>query len=314
MTRNRFITTILLCFALNFVYFSSYSQSVDDLVGRWVGVHYYGDTTRLADGRLNVRAITIDSMRMILTIDKIKDGKFEGKLLEHAYSDSSGSYFKADISGVVMDDELKFTVFKIKENKLPKHYRWCPPRATASMVKKDDFFYLHMEFESTLTCTVGPAVVERKVGVNLAKAPSDSLQNVTRVALPGAVAIKPELSAITAKFGERKRAVISTISVKSDSVKINFLDNSVVDGDSISVFINGELQVAHVRLTAKAFSMNVKFEPGVNEIEVAMFAENLGTLPPNTALMQVIDGDVIHRAHLSSDTKSSAVIKITRKQ
>jgi hypothetical protein len=58
--------------------------------------------------------------------------------------------------------------------------------------------------------------------------------------------------------------------------------------------------------------MNVKFEPGVNEIEVAMFAENLGTLPPNTALMQIVDGDTIHRAHLSSDTKSSAVIKIKR--
>jgi hypothetical protein len=312
MTRTHLIAASTLCIALNLFHFFSYSQTSEDLMGRWEGVHYYGDTTRLFDGTLVVRATTIDSMRMVLTIDKMKEGKFEGKLLEHLYSDSIGSYFKADVSGFVKNDELHFVSFRIRENKLPKHYRWCPPKATGLMVKKKDIYFLHMSFESTLTCTVGPAIVERKIAQNVAKTPVDSLQNVTGMALPAAFANKPELSVIAEKFGERKRSVISTISVQSDSIKINFLDNSVVDGDSISVFINGQIEASHVRLTAKAFSMNVKFEDGVNEIEVAMFAENLGSLPPNTALMQIIDGDKIHRAHLSSDTKSSAVIKIIR--
>lgn len=312
MTRTHFITIASLCMVLNFFNFRVYSQTAENLMGRWEGVHYYGDTTRLYDGTLIVRATTIDSMRMILTIDQLREGKFKGKLHEHLYSDPKGSYFNADVSGFIANEELHFTSFNIKENKLPKHYRWCPPKATGLMVKKKDHYFLHMSFESTLTCTVGPAVVERKVAPDVPKVPADSLQNITGTTPTAIIPIKPELSAITAKFGERKRSVISTIDVQSDSIKVNFLDNSVVDGDSISVFINGQLEASHVRLTAKAFSMNVRFEKGVNEIEVAMFAENLGTLPPNTALMQIIDGNKIHRAHLSSDTKSSAVIKIKR--
>jgi len=306
----RFCNIALRFILLVFVSSNVYSQTFDDLRGRWEGVHYYGDTTRLVDGTLIVRASTIDSMKMILTIDGLKQGKFTGKLHEHFYSNPRGSYFKADVRGFIKDEKIHFDTIRITERNMPPGNRWCAPKAMGTMVKSKDIFLLQMWFESSLTCTIGPAILERKAW--LPEPPPQPPKDTVKVQAPLSLPGNKDSISITQKFKTRQQTVNTTISVQSDSIKINFLDNSVVDGDSISVFINGQLQVAHVRLTAKPFTMTVYFEKGVNEIEVSMFAENLGTLPPNTALMQIIDGDKIHRAFLSSDNRSNAVIRLKR--
>ena len=110
-------------------------------------------------------------MRMILTIDEIQEGKFKGKLHEHFYSDPKKNYFNADVSGSINNEKIQFTSFDVKENRLPSGYRWCQPKATAILVKKLNSVFLHMAFESTLTCTVGPAIVERKTAEIIAKTP-----------------------------------------------------------------------------------------------------------------------------------------------
>lgn len=310
---------ILFVFVMGCLTYSpAYSQS--ELIGRWEGVHYYGDTTRLYDGSLLVRSYTIDSMRMILTIDEIQEGKFKGKLHEHFYSDPKKNYFNADVSGSINNEKIQFTSFDVKENRLPSGYRWCQPKATAILVKKLNSVFLHMAFESTLTCTVGPAIVERKTAEIIAKTPPSvtpavvpAVAGVTQTVTPP-VKIQPkqDVSSIAQNFKKRNQKVISTLKVQSDSIKVNFFDNGTVDGDSISVFVNGELRSSHVKLATQAYTISLYFVKGVDEIEVAMFAENLGSIPPNTALMQIVDGNKVHQAYLSSDTTSNATIKIRK--
>lgn len=316
-----FIAASLFILLLGSINFRAYCQNADDLVGRWEGVHYYGDTTRLYDGTLVVRASTIDSMRMVLTIERLTDGKFTGKLHEHFFSDPNGSYFNADVSGFISDEKIHFNSFTIRENKMPPGNRWCKPKATGILVKNEKFFVLQMFFESTLTCTIGPAIVERPVSDSSAKLqvkpPQANTQqkNTERQQGDSAGSIlprKPDSSFIIETFEKRNRIVQTTIHVRSDSIKINFVDNGIVDGDSISIFVNGQLRVAHVRLSAAVFSIHIQFEEGKDEVQVAMFAENLGSIPPNTALMQVVEGSKVHQAYLSSDTMSNAVIKIRR--
>ena len=291
-----------------------FSQSSEDLKGRWEGVHYYGDTTRLYDGRLLVRSTTIDSMKMTLIVEQMQEGKFTGKVHEHFYSDPKGSYFNADVTGFIDNEKIHFTSFDIRENKLPAGYRWCEPKATGVLVKGANSFSLNISFETSLTCTVGPAVLERTVLENITITPpvlpKKEVATNQSERVPISIQPKEDLSSIAEKFRTRNRLVINTIKVQSDSIKINFFDNGTIDGDSISVFINGRLEASNVRLTTVVYSIKVGFEKGKDEIEVGMFAENLGTIPPNTALMQIVDGSKIHQAYLSSDTKSNAVIKI----
>ncbi|HEX3080520.1 MAG TPA: hypothetical protein VHQ04_08660, partial [Puia sp.] len=96
----------------------------------------------------------------------------------------------------------------------------------------------------------------------------------------------------------------------SDSVRLSFYDNAEVDGDSISVFLNGKLVVAHQGLTERAFNVYIQLDSSLAINEVSMFAENLGKYPPNTALMVISDGDKRYETFLSSDFQGNATIRL----
>lgn len=115
-------------------------------------------------------------------------------------------------------------------------------------------------------------------------------------------------------FRERESVLASEIEVDSDSIKVDFYDNGEIDGDSISVFFNNELLAFSQRLSTRAIHFDLKLDSTREYNEISMFADNLGTLPPNTALMIVTDGDRQHEIRLSSNLEKNAMIRIRRKQ
>jgi hypothetical protein len=122
--------------------------------------------------------------------------------------------------------------------------------------------------------------------------------------------LKSDIIRINEDFKKRKQIVSKQIEVTSDSVRLSFYDNAEVDGDSISVFLNGKLVVAHQELSERAFNVYVQLDTNLETNEVSMFAENLGKYPPNTALMVISDGDKRYETFLSSDFKGNATIKL----
>ncbi|MDP4130079.1 MAG: hypothetical protein Q8918_06345 [Bacteroidota bacterium] len=119
---------------------------------------------------------------------------------------------------------------------------------------------------------------------------------------------------INTEFKKRKPIVGKLIEVASDSVRLSFYDNAEVDGDSISVFLNGNLVVAHQGLTERAFNVYVQLDSTKDVNEVSMFAENLGKYPPNTALMVISDGEKRYETFLSSDFNGNATIKLRHRR
>jgi hypothetical protein len=53
--------------------------------------------------------------------------------------------------------------------------------------------------------------------------------------------------------------------------------------------------------------------PVVENIELILVAENLGTLPPNTGLLVVKDGDKVYQVNFSADLQTNAAILFKRK-
>lgn len=86
----------------------------------------------------------------------------------------------------------------------------------------------------------------------------------------------------------------------------------MIDGDSISVYVNGENIISNNRLTATATKKTIKL-PNVEIIEIILVAENLGTIPPNTGLLVVKDGDKIYQVNFSADLQTNAAIIFKRK-
>jgi hypothetical protein len=115
------------------------------------------------------------------------------------------------------------------------------------------------------------------------------------------------------QYKNRKNVVLDELEVESDSLRIDFYDNGEVDGDSISVFFNDKLLASNQRLSTKAIQMMLALDPSKEINEISMFADNLGTIPPNTALMIVYDGRRRYEIRLSSNLQQNGTVRIKRK-
>ncbi len=119
---------------------------------------------------------------------------------------------------------------------------------------------------------------------------------------------------VTNQFKERPKTLAEEITVESDSLQVSFYDNGEVDGDSISIFFNDRLLASNQRLSAKAIQLNLALDHNREVNEITMFADNLGSIPPNTALMIVYDGKKRHEVRISSTLQNSGTVRIRRKQ
>ena len=116
-----------------------------------------------------------------------------------------------------------------------------------------------------------------------------------------------------AAYETRKIKDTKTIQVRNSKIRIDLYDDGEIDNDIVSVYYNKSLLVEKKSLTANAHSFTLNIEPG-NSNELVLFADNLGSIPPNTALMIITDGIIRHEIRLSADMKNNASIKFELKK
>ena len=108
----------------------------------------------------------------------------------------------------------------------------------------------------------------------------------------------------------RENVVVAHIPVTgTDTAKIELYDNGEIDGDSVSLFLNNNLVVQHVLLAATPKVLMLPIDKSLSVNRLLLVAENLGTLPPNTALMVVTVHGKTYNLFLSTDYKKNASIE-----
>jgi len=142
------------------------------------------------------------------------------------------------------------------------------------------------------------------------------------VTVPQPVVIKPAevkkpeptdpLAAIDA--GKRKVENIQALYFKSDSLQLTLYDNGEVDGDTVSVIMNGTVIMPRVGLTTNAVKKTIYTRDAGDSIQLVMYAETLGTLPPNTGLLIVYDGNDRYEIRFSGDMQKSSGIVFRRRK
>jgi len=105
---------------------------------------------------------------------------------------------------------------------------------------------------------------------------------------------------------------VNLIQVKSDHVNVEVYDDGDVDNDIVSLFFNNTKLLGKTKLTAKAISFDLQLEKGKTN-ELVLYAENLGDIPPNTALMIINDGFDRYEVRLKADLKNNAVVRFELK-
>ncbi|MBS1753332.1 MAG: N-acetylmuramoyl-L-alanine amidase [Ferruginibacter sp.] len=121
-----------------------------------------------------------------------------------------------------------------------------------------------------------------------------------------------KITAPPADFEKREIKDVKTIMVNNSTVKIDLYDDGEIDNDIVSVYFNKSLIFDKKPLTATAQSFNIELVPGKTN-ELVLYADNLGNIPPNTALMVITDGTERHEVRLSADLKNNASVRFELK-
>lgn len=128
------------------------------------------------------------------------------------------------------------------------------------------------------------------------------------VVMNGTVACTPG-KIVLHRIMESEFSHIKEIRVDTGVLKLDFYDNAEIDGDSISVAVNNEAVVSHQVLGIRPITVFVKVSLDKPVQEVTMVGENLGTIPPNTALLIVTAGSKRYQLFLSSNGKKNAQVR-----
>jgi len=117
------------------------------------------------------------------------------------------------------------------------------------------------------------------------------------------------------KPAERKIQKISEIIFSSDSLQLSFFDNGTIDGDTISMVLNGRPIAENIKLTTNAYRITIptKISSG-DSILLVMHAESLGLIPPNTGLLVIMDGEIRHEIRFEGDLQRSSAVTLRKKR
>jgi hypothetical protein len=108
---------------------------------------------------------------------------------------------------------------------------------------------------------------------------------------------------------ERSNELMQALVVNNEDVIVKLYDNGEVDGDSISIFYDKKLLLSHQRLTTSPIIVKLKIDDENVDHELVMVAENLGRIPPNTALMVVDAGEQRFKVRITSNEQKNALVR-----
>jgi len=67
-------------------------------------------------------------------------------------------------------------------------------------------------------------------------------------------------------------------------------------------------------LKVSAFKKTIYITPDMDSVQLVLFADNLGSIPPNTGLLTVRDGNQTYNVRFSADLQNNAAIVLRRKK
>ncbi len=168
------------------------------------------------------------------------------------------------------------------------------PFSSKMLITMDEIKFVH---NLSFTGTKKPKAVKQPTNNNLKKETTG-------------VPIKPPI-----KPAERKIQKIEEIFFNSDSLLLSFYDNGTVDGDTISMVLNGRIIAEKIKLTTNAYRITIPTKIAQNDsLMLVMQAESLGLIPPNTGLLIIQDGETRYEIRFEGDMQKSSAVMLKRKR
>ena len=134
----------------------------------------------------------------------------------------------------------------------------------------------------------------------------DSLKTAALKQASSADSTKPV--AVAKVLEQRENVLVQSFQINTPDILIELFDNAQIDGDMVSVYHNNELIVDKQKLLRDAITLTVHADTTHRTHEFILVAENLGTIPPNTALMRITAGKQKYQLTVKTDLSNNAKI------
>jgi hypothetical protein len=274
------------------------------------------------------------AMTCFMQYSKIGDEEFlEGTWTSTNLSDSAycgkGTVF---LRKVPMSDFHKEPFVEKRENEIAENKK--TEKSAAPEIKKNNPVASSAKPNNSLK---KPAVVTKKPGIKKDSASSATSSSIKKNTKPPAVrrpvqhnpsqndiaretikpmkidSIKPDKK-ITAPviipkvLTSRQNQLVKTITVNTNEIELDIYDDGTIDNDTVSVFLDKKMVIAHAMLTDRPIVMKVHLDEDDDYHEVVMVADNEGTIPPNTSLMIVKAGDKRYEVRIVSTEQKNATV------
>ena len=329
----------------------AFSQSSpEEIVGLWTGL-MYNDTTELSyryeiaisekNGKLSGFSHTFFILdgKEYYGVKKIKITKEGNKLITQDIKMIDNNYPIKPPKGVyvlnVLNVEMKNAVMVLSgmfETNRTKQY--APATGYIHVEKKTDFnqsaLVPHLQ-QLGLADELSFAGEEKAKETAVVKTKPVEKQKKIKDQKPVKEKVVPEKEKVVVKTEPSKPAAtkpvqagadisnriietIQSVNYTSDSLVLAVYDNGEIDGDTVTVLMNGEVIMPKVGLSTNAVRKTIYTKDITGSIQIVMYAENLGSLPPNTGLLIVYDGPVRYEIRFSGDLKKNSAIVFKKKE
>lgn len=111
----------------------------------------------------------------------------------------------------------------------------------------------------------------------------------------------------------RKTVIQRTIVLDTGFIRLDMYDNGEIDGDIATLILDGKPIIENHLLSTTAASISLSLDKQKREHLLELFANNLGSIPPNTALVVLTCNKKRYEIFLSSNDTENGSVKLILK-
>ncbi len=108
----------------------------------------------------------------------------------------------------------------------------------------------------------------------------------------------------------RKTKIIDSITTSADTLQMTLFDNGVMDHDTVTVFFDNTIILNQTLITVQGKTIVIPVPKDGQSHQITLFANNLGTIPPNTAFLVIYAGTQRHELRAAFDLQTNAAIMV----
>ncbi|MBK6947737.1 MAG: hypothetical protein IPH16_06390 [Haliscomenobacter sp.] len=223
----------------------------------------------------------------------------DGKGTSSIVSESNGgqAYHRLNWAFSPADSILEFRELDIVRKTSP-NWKWCIKNARLRLSRQGSRYVMEGDWNGFIegrTPATGPC------------APGRLYLERPMLALADSLFVSAPLPADSLDGPARETKLERQIDVYRPDLKIKVWDNGTEDGDIVSLFLNGKRIAHRFRITKGKASVQVRLQQEFNLL--VLFAEDIGTIVPNTVAISIDDGVKEHILVLNADlTHNGAVL------